>query len=234
MADEQTTDHAGENQENEKAFIPPKDGSWVPRHRLDQELTKRRDLEEELMELKTAATSTPTPTRAELIKKVEDGELSQADADAIWERELTSKIVGQLSGALTQREIVQKHTAEIEKYRELVPEMADDSSPIHAGIVEEYSYLTTTLGMPENTATMIAAVRTKLGSLEKLRVKGTRRTETHQESGGGGDEGGGKVDTRISKLPKEKRDYYANMIRIGSYKDWDAVFKLLEKYPARN
>lgn len=243
--------------------VPPADGSqgekdkspgedWVPKKRFvaalndvtaraDSAEQEARRLREEVAELRAGqkAQAPKPPTLAELRQMVLAGDITQEQADALYEKQLierTKRVAVDATGqVLSDKERLGRVTAELQGYKELVPDAWVPGSPERDKAAKEYRHLVADLGYPEGTATEAAALRAAFGDLATLRQSRSARpgpADTHAETGGGKPEsgGGGKSDV-LKNLSSEKKQYYQRQIDSGRYKDWGEVRAELEFRP---
>ena len=80
-------------------------------------------------------------------------------------------------------------------------------------------------GSPKDRSTELAALRVVFGSIEKIEKAQSRSkpdVQSDEQTGAGGDTGGGEAD-KVKGLTARERAYYTDQIAKGRYKDWDAV-----------
>lgn len=230
-------------------FVPPADGSWVPRERLNEATAEVRTLSERLARLEGRLSALPsggqppvaprpelkkTYTRQELNAAVARGGLTREQADDVWAVQLESNIATKVDQTTAQAVAAvvraQRLDSELGQYRTLVPDAFVDNGNAQRGRVrQEWEYLTS-LGHPDSPETELAALRAAFGpaaALSTARQKPDTR-ETHQEtfaSGDGGDSGADTPDP--GKPPKgltrDEYAYYDDLRRKGIYRDWNAV-----------
>lgn len=207
---------------SEKLFQPPSDGSWVPRSRLNSVLEKQTLLEEQVKDLKKEQ----EPSRAKLLQGVEQGEISQADADTIWERSITNRVIEKVTGTVDASQKVKDQQRLFQDYETAIPALSDPGSDEYKKASTEYNYLVDSVGQPEGWGTIIMSVRSAFGPIEALKTKiaATVVHETHQETGGSGGAPEKKDSGHQSKLTDRQKDYYTSAIRAGAYSNWDAVY----------
>lgn len=215
--------HADEDEQEE--FKPPKDGSWVPRERLNQVRDQMTALESKLDN--ALRTKEPEASREDLLEQVNLGEITQAKADEIWEDQITSRVAQSVKDGVTQANVKAYHDAQISAYEEAVPELLDESSPIYTKLIATYNNFLG-YGQPNDGGTMLAALEATVGPLAtaKNRKSGKRKVETHQEGESGAGET--KIKGRQADLTDRERAYYVKAIDAGAYKDWDEVFETLK------
>lgn len=188
----------------------------------------------ELAELK-AAKAAPAQlepekrfTKVELKAAVTAGQVTEEQADALWEKQLRQDVAAdvrrevlQAVGANTRQERVTKDLAE---YKRLAPEILDESSDKRRAIAEEFQYLTG-IGQAKSLETELAAIRAVLGPIDKLTVARSARRESEQDeqTGGGESRQRGAAKTQVETLTAREKDYYDTQIKKGVYKDWKQV-----------
>ncbi len=210
-------------------FVPPTDGSWVPRDRLNREIDRVDKLEAQIQTLNQKPAE-DLPSTATLWAKVEDGELSQEQFFTTLESQVEDRVTNKLVGALEQRDTDRGHKTQLERYQDALPDLAVEGTELNTRVSNEYRAMLD-LGLNPDAGTMVAALRSAVGPLEKVKAtqSGKLKLGSHEESGGEGSEDG-KPDTRMSTLTQRQKDYYGKMISGGAYKDWDAVFEDLTKH----
>ena len=207
--------------EGAREFVPPRDGSWVPRGRLDDVIAKLKSLEE-----KVKVQNAPKRlSRADLDAEVEAGKLSREQADATWEGQITADAAQAAVKHVEQASQAKALGDTLLAYEEAVPELKDTSSATYARIAQEVAYLQG-IGHPEGLATVVAATRSVMGPLNALKVRkapGPKGGEGHQEGGSGGGEGSGRKPDRRTELSARETEHFRKLIDKGVYRDWDAV-----------
>lgn len=226
--------------ESKPAFVPPEDGSWVPKERLDEATGKLKDQLSTQTGLLTEAREKaarlegqlatekpePTYTRPQLLALVEEGKLSQGEADVAWEQQLETRIEKKFDKKLDQyttaAQTQSQITAQVATYKELMPDLMRDSED-RSKVQAEYQYLMG-IGQPPTVATELAAIRSVFGDIETLKKtkQSLKQAETYQETGGGGRPDDAKKGV-LKTLSQRETDYYEAGIKKGMYKDWAAV-----------
>ena len=209
---------------DDKNDPPTNDGNWIPRERLNRVIDKVNDLQTQL-DTALQAPKEPDVSREELLDKVNLGEMTQAQADGIWEGQITGRVTQNLQNQLVNTISENRANDTIQAYQEAIPELLEDGSPLNIKLFSTYESFRG-FGLPNDAGTMLSAIHATVGPLETARThkKGKAKVEAHQEGGSGGE---GKVEGRQSKLTDRQRNYYNGAIRAGAYKDWDEVFDLL-------
>ncbi len=248
-----TTDSTGATSDSKddgkQGLAPPADesqgekspGDWIKKSQfvaaLNSATAKTDALEREVRELRAAqvkATEPKVPTRAELLKFVDAGELTREQADAIWEKQIKEavkrEVVAEVGVAAGAQERASRVEAELSGYKAIIADAWVEGSPERDKVTKEYRHLLS-LGHAPTKETEAAALRAAFGDLETLRTSKSARSgpsETHEETGGGKlpDSGGGKDG--LKGLSSREKEYYEAGIKAGRYKDWKAVAAELE------
>lgn len=181
---------------------------------------------------KIAKPAEPAPektyTRAELDSAVAKGSLSQAQADQIIERQSAAAIEAKVEKAVETKiaERTQSGTvgAKMARYRELVPDLADEKSKVSQRCAAVYQELIDE-GLPANRATALAAVKQVCGALDALEAAKTAgQRETSEEAGaghGGASVPAGAPASIFKGIPNRFREHYAKGLEKGLYRGWD-------------
>jgi hypothetical protein len=206
----------------------------VPLEALEAERAKRQSMQVELAELRgkvdglSASQSQPKKeereyTRAELRQFVDDGKLTEDQADEIRERQSEARLGKKLTQKVETTTRTDRVQAIIDQYKAAKPDIMIPGSDDRAKVEREFQYLVS-LGHPQTLETEAAALRAAYGPVETL-AKGKPSLETHQD-GGSGD--GGKSDGDDEKaaggprgLTAEQRAHYMRQIDRGFYDGWD-------------
>lgn len=165
-------------------------------------------------------------TRVELQEFVEGGRMSQEDADRLLETQQTRRVEKTVSENLEtkfrENTLAGKITAEIERYKELKPEIMEDGSSLRQEVSDAYAYHVS-LGKPENLQTELDALITVLGPAAKLQVAREKERETHQDTGsdGGGEESA--TGGWPKEMPAATKRYYEDLINKGVHADRKAA-----------
>jgi len=239
MTDENVQPSEQEKEANEipaVEFVPPSDGSWIPRERFDQATGK---LKEELQtereariraETKAEAPKEKRYTRTDLLGMVDEGQLTQAQADEAWEQQLRKDIRDEINkefdSKLTAKDQASRVSEELRKYKQAVPDLMSESEN-RLKVENEFSYLIS-LGQPNTSATELAALRAVFGPVDKLN-KPKPTYETPQETFSGN-----QPETKSSlKLTDREKQYYGKMIDEGVYKNWDEIKEMIDHVKKR-
>lgn len=184
----------------------------------------------EELERKQQTTEFKLPTRAELKQYVEKGEISQDEADTIWEKQITDKATRSATEAATRTVAGITYQQQVEQelagYKELKGVAWDEGTPERARVEQEFAFLVKLGDDPNNRATELKALRAAFGDLSTLRASlSVRRgpSDTHRETGGRGSRTTSGEGDVLKSLNADQKKYYERGIEAGRYKDWDAV-----------
>jgi len=162
-------------------------------------------------------------SKAELQQSVDDGKLSQAQADEISEQQLERRLAARTQTAVAQSAQTTRVQTEIDAYKDALPAIMEEGSDERAKVQAEYQYLVG-LGHPATLVTEATALRAAFGPASGLQ-KGRRVKEPHQEgdsgAGDSGAGGGGGEPAAPKNLSKERKVHYQRQIDRGFYDGWD-------------
>lgn len=186
--------------------------------------TKLADVLEKLSGVISAKfTPAPAPveektyTTAELNDAVLSGQLTQASADAIAQRQHDAHIAAVATNAVQNHAAAMSVSEEITKYKELVPNILVEGSTEHKRLATEYNRQISR-GLPPTIATELVALEIVFGKAAALEsAKNPKRNVEHHQDVGGGDEGDTKLKGPLAKIPAKHREYYQDQIRKGRY-----------------
>jgi len=229
----------------------------VPKERFDEATNKLKDsnqqLQSELARLQgqvetlqntqsqpTSEEPVQTYTRQQLRDFVENEQLTQDQADQIWDRQVElandAKIdaaVARVTNSTDEKLSSQRVLDRINEFVKILPDIQEDGSDNREKVRREYSALAGVLGEPEKGSDQalkmqLAALERAFGSEDKLREQIRSQSDDREtmESLGGGDPDE-TVSTpktgKLKNLSADKRAYYQRGIDQGRYKDWDEV-----------
>lgn len=221
---------------------PPKDGEWIPKARFDEAIgglkDKVRDLEVALAKSGNTREADPPKrvTRSELKAAVTAGNLSEDQANDIWDKQLLDSVTSTATSAahntITQAERERRVNGDIAAYTRLMPGITQDGHADRARVKEEFDYLVS-LGHPKTVETEAAAIRAAFGPIERLERARAGRSgaEHHREAGASGgssrqnSQASGKL---VDTLTEREKGYYQKQIDSGQYKGWDDVEAVLK------
>lgn len=156
---------------------------------------------------------------AELRIGVEEGRMTEDEAEAIKERQSERRIGDRLTSRF-QTELVGSRLAEkvddgIGRYKAAIPEIVDRDSVQFTKMTGEFDFLVSLGHDPKDARTELLAARAAFGSIESIEAAGKPRPrETFSETGGGAepDEGGERSDGWPKEMPADSRRYYQDLI----------------------
>lgn len=164
----------------------------------------------------------PEYTRAELRRAVDEGRLSEDEADDIYDRQtrtrMSREIEQEISTRFAQTTTVKQAHDEVNKYLAAIPEVENPESAEFKKVKAEYDHLVSLGYDPHQPQTQAAALRAAFGDPAK-RVKGKRPLETFQDTGGSG---GGETESKgVEGLNNDQKAFYRKQIDAGRYSGWD-------------
>lgn len=211
----------------------------VPLEALETERHKRQALETQVAELRGRVEGLDKPqekpdlTGAELRTAVDQGRITEQDADTIRENQIEKRVEAKVTRKVetdaASRDLGQRVDGELSEYRKLVEGLTDDTSPARAKVQREFDHLIS-LGHAADVRTEAAACRAAFGDLATLRqAPEARDRETHDETGGGAPPAAPKSQ---QNLTPELKAHYSRQIDQGMYEGWDdpALEKELKDY----
>lgn len=211
------------------------------RRALAAERNEKRTLKSKLDELSASVDELKKKpskeyTHAELQSFVDDGRMSQAEADRIreqqMERKLEERVSERLESKTSAKELEGRLNAELQRYLEVHPEIATEGSKERNLVAEEYQRQLS-LGKPDNLQTEIDALSVVFGPSSRLQKAREKEAETHQDVGS--DSGGKPSSKGAPKLPAHVKEHYEKLIKMRHYSGWDdpVLKKEVENYGSR-
>lgn len=207
--------------------------------KTDEAIAEAARLRRELEEAKAAKAVKP-PTREELRQLVESGNLTQAQADDLWDKQFAAQVkqqvVAEVGQASSAQELARKVNAELQGYKELVPDVWVPGSEERVRVGKAFDRLVSLGHDPKSPATEAAALFATYGDLDVLRASKSARpgsAETHSETGGHRPAGGGSEADVPKGLTPRQKEHYGRLIGQGIYADWKAVKAEVEAAPRR-
>ena len=213
----------------------------VPLEALEAERSKRHALEREVAEIRgqlkglsaqpAKADTQPKPlTPAELRAAVDEGKITQGEADELRERQfeerLLNKVTKTVETSLSTATRTSTINGELGRYQAALPDLGDRDSEAFRKAKREFDYLVGTLGEdPDDPRTELKAARAAFGPVDALEAVRQRGRETYGETGGHGDsrDDGRRKDGSPKDMSADHRAYYQDLINKGVYRDWKAV-----------
>jgi len=214
-------------------FVPPKDGSWIPRERLDEAVGKHRS-RADAAEARLAALEAeraqereeqkPQITRAQLAEAVSKGQLTEEQAEARWEQQLEARVTKKVEKTVVaqnaQQQQLSKVDAVLKQYRDAIPDIAVEGSAARAKVTAEFNHLVDVLGEPNSPVTEAKACRMAFGAPERIKELTRERQNGNPESGGGGG-GGNDPAPKKFEFSASQKVHYQSMIDAGHYTGWN-------------
>ena len=177
-------------------------------------------------------------SRAQLADFVSKGQMSQDQANVVWDKQqeekITSKVVGEVGNLINNEKRGSELQGQINEYFAFDPALREDGSDAYKRIQGEITEQMRILGVTQQTkAVELAALRSIYGPSTSLKniTAGERDRQTHEDinSRGGMKISDKEIDpnTPPSYLTADEKRYYADQIArgTGGYKDWDDVHK---------
>ena len=186
---------------------------------------KLADVLDRLSSVISAKLSPPAPvvqqekvwSGAELNDAVLTGQMTQATADAIADRQRDAHTVAVAQNAVQAHNAIQSVADEITKFKALVPNIIVEGSPEHKRLAEEYRRQVGR-GLPETIATELVALEIVFGKASALEAaKNPKRGAEHHQDVGGGSGDTPKDKGPLAKLPAHRREHYQRMIAKNVY-----------------
>jgi len=216
------------------------------KERLRDELQREREeriRQEERLKAKEetqAAQSTQKEyTWEQLEAAIEEGKITRAWANTYREELVAKKAKDAAKRELQeeQQRLTQKTSveSELDRYKQLVPDVMQRESPIRQKVEREYAYMVQTLGFKEGLPTQLAAVRAALGDLDtverSVKAKHSTTREPFMETHSSTQKPQQKSSKFIDKLDERLKAHYEKMIRTGQYAGWDEIEAELKYVP---
>ncbi len=227
---DQNQEEHGEEQQDEAAKARGPNG-WIPKVRFDEVIGKVHGLEATLQQerearirleeqVKAGKTEPTRYTKQQLREAVATGQMTQDQADDLWdqqrEAEITEKVMGAVQQTTAVNQTATKVDADLARYKTLAPDLMVEGSETRTAVAEHYQYLLS-IGAPAGSATQLAAAAAVLGSIERLEKakRGKPVNQSHEETGGGGKGGKPAAKTLLEQAPARYRQHYENLIAKG-------------------
>ncbi len=224
---------------------------WVPFNRAQRMAEnaargEREAADKRIAEAEKHAAETTKPreyTRVELQGFVDAGQISQENANALWDQQLEKRVRRdvdqQIDTRLTTHNRAVAVQAQVDRYKEFLPDLGDKESETAQKVEREFRALVD-LGQPEHVqqggyATELLALRNIFGPVEALQ-KSRTGLQTHRESDARGDDDRDDDATKDGwpkGLSARQKAHYEDQIRKGIYKSKEDVARLHERVAKR-
>ncbi len=161
-------------------------------------------------------------TRAEMTRFVEGGQMTQAQADELHDTQVERTLDAKMQGELDKRDAINQQafsmTSQIDRYKDLVPDMMTNGSDARNKLQVEYDFLKS-CGDVDGPTTEFKALRAAFGPVDKIAERTKQRRETHVELSGS-DFGASAPETgegSLSAFNPGQQAYYKKQIDAGYY-----------------
>jgi len=210
------------------------------KHQLREELQREREERIRLEE------RTKVHSEQQTQQEMTWAQLEQGIQEGRWTRDQAQEYKDKMTEARLERKFKEKQAAEssnsrilgeINQYQQLIPDVMSYGSESRQKYEREFSYMTRTLGMPDNYATQLAAVRAAFGDIETVKARQTAKTvltnkepfvETHTSQS--------KMQKPVKSfedsLPEYKREHYKKLMKGGVVKSWKEAEELENYKPS--
>jgi len=161
-------------------------------------------------------------SRAELKAAVEEGKITEAQMENLWEKQIEAKIEKRITERTkdTGADVRQaaKVEADLERYIEAYPDLTDVDSELRGKVQAAYDKLVGR-GSPANAATEVSAIEMVVGHLQGAKGR-KKQPEPHEETGGSGskDEDREPSNDVFKGLNAKLKAHYKKMVERGMYK----------------
>jgi len=180
--------------------------------------------------------ATPPPkvfSEAELDQLIQDGKIDEGQKAQVLREQMKRELKTELTGELAQQNQAtsqqDKVAAVIQKYRDVMPDLATKGSENRQKAEEEYKALAEIEGQPADAFAALQMEARALRAAFGPPTKVVERTAAHAAADEQGSSGGGGSAAPSTKelgglsLSDSQKAHYTRMIDQGLYKDWDAV-----------
>ena len=194
------------------------------------EREKRQAAEVEAAELRGKLESRPADvkpdyTRAQLTGLVDEGRLTQPQADTLMdeqiERKVTQSVTNQTSAVIDGKARDLHAQTDIDKYMDAIPDLMTDGSDARSAVSEEIAYQKQFTSGRVTLETELMALRALHGPAGNLKKGRKPDPETHQGTGGDGDDDDTSKGAKDLGLTPRELAYANKQIGRGLYKDLD-------------
>lgn len=245
-------DGQAESQQRERKYIPKERFDQVyarakdaeTKIQLEREQRARLEGELEAMKRAPAQPTAPTPPRysaAQLQQMIDEGKATVGQVLAYQEealrKELETKLDEKVQATLSAKAKTSTLQHEMDRYKQVVPEVTQEGTPERQKVVQEFSYLVEMGYDAKDPRTELMAVRAALGSVETIQAKRNAKAiptgrETMQDIQSNSGKPVGEPDV-LKKMTAAQRQHYQRMIDRNVYKGWEEVREEL-KFAAAN
>ncbi|MGL4282567.1 MAG: hypothetical protein ACRCSI_02685 [Eubacterium aggregans] len=192
-----------------------------------QEREDRIRLEERLKAQETQQQSQKEYGWEELETFISEGKMTRAEAQTYRDEQNKAKVKRELRAEQERESVNSRILGEIGQYQSSIPDVMISGSDNRQKYEREHTYMVRHLGMPDNYATQLAAVRAAFGDLDTVkRTQEARRVVTNKEpfmETHTPNKPVATVKDFVTTLSPEKKAHYEKMIRGGVYANWKEV-----------
>lgn len=214
---------------------PPKDGTWVPKSRMDESVNTHKDratlaeaeakterearirLEERLTVGETKKVENVGVTRVQLNQEVTDGRITQVQADDMLMAQEKKSWLAEAEQKFTQQRDEDQRSRQIDEgiaaYTRACPEVQQQGSDERKKVTLEYNELVR-MGQPPTFSTELLALRAVFGPADKLTELRSKRA-AHSETGTGGGADGAPASRSLSGVAARQKAYYDERVKRG-------------------
>jgi len=167
-------------------------------------------------------------TRAQLAAAVENEKISQAEADAIFDKQQDQRVQDTTISIINQNTQEQRIQGNIDKYKEFDADLNDSTSDAYRQVASEVAEQCQLLNLEAPTLALeLNALKSVYGPVSRLKPN-QRDRQTHQDiSTNEGNDKPGDVtlndDGSPKGLSKDEKIYYQDLINKKIYSDWKQV-----------
>ena len=233
-----------DGQENIEEGAEPEVQKTIPKERFDQVWARSKKAEarekeleaqlqrereerirlEEREKVQKEQTTQKEYTWAELEHFIGEGQITRDQAQEYKDKQTEARLRRELQSERERDSSNSQLLAQIDQYKQLIPDVMVVGSESRQKYEQEYTYLVHTLKYPENYATQLAATRAAFGDLDRVKRSNSSKplippkepfmeTHTPQPS---------KQPTKVFKdtLPDYKVKHYEKMMKAGLVQSW--------------
>ena len=185
-------------------------------------------------------TDEPTEyTRAELRSFVDSEQITQAQADDFWDKQVDRKhkahtdntVKEALSGVKDDNQATHQANvlvADIQKYVDVVPDLTDEDSDERAKIEKEYNRISKRMGQPKKDSVadfemQVLALENIYGSVAQLKSRLDSKADRQTMQDVGDSKPEAPSSGPIKNLNPRQKAFYEKGIDQGRYADWKEV-----------
>lgn len=198
---------------------------YIPQERYDNSVGKLKDRLTDLEKAQAAPVTPPAKTysREELQGYVDAGSITEAQMGTQLDVQAQRTADARVDGKLATQQEQAKADSVIEGYQEVIDDLGDLNSDNRKKAEEAYESVIDLHGKPKDALAArklnALALQQAFGPLKNLQKRirqiGNKERESHQETGGYGNEGNESGDAETKGLSKRVVDYYKPQVDKG-------------------